>query len=127
MLVLLIVLISYAIIYSVWDGYYKYLLRNNGKQVVATIIDKDNGRAQYDIEYDGIYYRQWISLSKKAYRRIQIGERFYALVLPDKLQYDHESGITPRCFTIILEPLPESQQKIDEEKKRIINMYNNYR
>lgn len=50
-LVLLIVLISYAIIYSVWDGYYKYLLRNNGKQVVATIIRKDNGRAQYDIEY----------------------------------------------------------------------------
>ena len=123
-LVLLIVLISYAIIYSVWDAYYKYLLKNNGEQVVATIIRKDNGRAQYDIEYDGVYYRRWISLSKKAYRRIHIGESFYALVLPDKLQYDHEGGITPRCFTIILEPLPESQQKIDEEKKRIFNMYN---
>ena len=123
-LVLIIVLISYAIIYSVWDGYYKYLLRNNGEQAVATIIRKDNGRAQYDIEYNGIYYRRWISLSKKAYRRIQIGERFYALVLPDKLRYDHEGGITPRCFTIILEPLPESQQKIDEENKRIFNMYN---
>ena len=54
-LVLIIVLISYAIIYSVWDGYYKYLLRNNGEQAVATIIRKDNGRAQYDIEYNGIY------------------------------------------------------------------------
>lgn len=122
LLVLIIMLISYAILYSVWDGYYKYLLRNNGEQVVATIIRKDNGRAQYDIEYNGVYYRRWISLSKKAYRRIQIGDKFYALVLPDKLRYDHEGGITPRCFTIILEPLPESQQQIDEENKRIINL-----
>ena len=97
-------------------------LAKRREQVVATIIRKDNGRAQYDIEYNGVYYRRWISLSKKAYRRIQIGDKFYALVLPDKLRYDHEGGITPRCFTIILEPLPESQQQIDEENKRIINL-----
>ena len=122
--IIISVFLLYVIIYSLWSSYYKYLLRNNGEQVVATIIRKDNGRAQYDIDYDGIYYRRWITLSKKTYRQIQIGERFYALVLPDKLRYDHESGITPRCFTIILKPLPKSQQRIEEEKKRINNMYN---
>jgi hypothetical protein len=118
------VLLSYAIIYLLWDSHYKYLLKNNGEQVVATIIRKDSGRAQYDIEYEGIYYRRWITLSKKAYRRILVGERFHALILPDKLQHDHEYGITPRCFTIILEPLPICEQRIEEEQIRINNMYN---
>lgn len=123
LVVILAVFLSYVIIYLIWDSYYKYLLRNNGEQVVATIIRKDNGNAQYDIFYDGIYYRRWIGLSKRAYRQIQIGEKFHAMVLPDKLRYDHENGITPRCFTIILEPLPLCQQRIEEEKNRINNMY----
>lgn len=126
LLVFMAFFLSYVIIYLIWDGYYKYLFKRKGEQVVATIIRKDNGRAQYDINYDGIYYRRWITLSKKSYRQIQIGERFYALVLPDKLQYDHENGITPRCFTIILEPLPKCQQRIEEENNRIKNMYRSY-
>ena len=74
--IIISVFLLYVIIYSLWSSYYKYLLRNNGEQVVATIIRKDNGRAQYDIDYDGIYYRRWITLSKKRIGKYKLEKDF---------------------------------------------------
>lgn len=113
----------WGVVYFVWSCYNNYLFKNEGQPAVATIISKDNGSAYYDIEYDGKYYRDWITLSKKAYRITDIGERFHAVILPDMLKYDHEFGITPRYFKIILNPLPQSEQNYAEERARIQSMY----
>lgn len=113
----------WGVVYFVWSCYNNYLFKNEGQPAVATIISKDNGRACYDIEYDGKFYRDWITLSKKAYRITDIGERFHAVILPDMLKNDHEFGITPRYFKIILIPLPQSEQNYAEERTRIQSMY----
>lgn len=110
-------------LYFVWNRYNNYLFEKDGQSAVATIIRKDNGFAYYDIEYNGKYYRDWISLSKKAYRITDIGERFHAVILPDMLKYDHEFGLTPRYIKIILIPLPQSEQNYAEERTRIQSMY----
>lgn len=114
----------YSAIYFVWARYYDYLLKREGQEVVAIIISKDYyGKCSYDIEYDGIYYTNYFVLTKSAYRKVQVGERFPALVLPDKLKCHHEGGITPRCFRIIPVPLPDYVQDIEKEKTRIKKMY----
>lgn len=75
------------------------------------------------ILYDGVYYRNWVSLSKKAFRDTEVGQRFRAVILPDMLPHDHEFGITPRYIKIILSPLPEYEQNYAEELVRIQEMY----
>lgn len=118
-----LIILLYSCIYCIWNQYNNRLFNREGQRAVATIIRKDNGRAQYDIEYEGRYYRRWVNLSKKAFRAITVGERFEALILPDLLKYDHESGITPRYIKIILTPLPLDKQDFLEEEKRIESMY----
>lgn len=118
-----ILLILYSCIYFLWDRRINYLLNTKGYQTVATIIRKEGCHFQYDIEYKGEYYRRWIDLTKKAAKATIIGERFHALILPDMLEHDHENGITPRYIKIILIPLPDDQQNINEEQKRIKSMY----
>ncbi len=61
----------------------------------------------------------------RAFRKITVGEQFYALFLPEKLKYDHENGITPRYFKIILKPLPYDEQTYLKEIERIESMYGN--
>lgn len=117
------IVLLWGVVYFVWSCYNNYLFKNEGQPAVATIIRKDNGRACYDIEYDGKFYRDWITLSKKAYRITDIGERFHAVILPDMLKNDHELGITPRYIKIILIPLPQSEQNYAEERTRIQSMY----
>ena len=117
------IIILYAGVYGVWTLYNNHLFNTRGYDTTATIIKKDNGRAQYDIEYDGVYYRNRVSLSKKAFRDTEVGQRFRVVILPDLLQHDHESGITPRYIKIILSPLPEYEQNYAEELVRIQEMY----
>lgn len=117
------IVILYAGVYGVWTLYNNHLFNTRGYDTTATIIKKDNGRVQYDIEYDGVYYRNWVSLSKKAFRDTEVGQRFRAVILPDMLQHDHEFGITPRYIKIILSPLPEYEQNYAEELVRIQEMY----
>lgn len=123
LLPLVLITLLYSCIYLVWNQYNNYLLKHKGQITVATIICKENGRAEYDIEYGGVYYRRWITLSKQAFRKITVGEQFYALFLPEKLKYDHENGITPRYFKIILKPLPYDEQTYLKETERIESMY----
>ena len=113
----------YSFVYFIWDRHNNYLLNTIGVETVATIISKDNGGAHYDVEYNGVYYRNRISLSKNAYRKICVGERFRARILPDYLKYDHENGVTPRYVKIILSPLPPNKQDIEGERIRIESMY----
>lgn len=113
----------WLIVYSVWNRNVIHDLSKNGTIATATIIDKYNSRVYYDIEYDGCYYRGSIRVGKKAFRKIRIGERFYGLVLPEKLKRHRNNGITPQYFGITLEPLPENCQNIDEECSRIDSMY----
>ena len=115
----------YAATYFIWEQYIKVLLKKYGQDAVATIIGIEAGGARYDVEYDGKYYRNWIPLNRKELRNIKIGERFHARVLPDKLKYHHDNGITPRYVKIILVPLPPCEQDINGEVNRIIMMYGN--
>ena len=114
----------YCTIYFVKAGQYDSIMKKEGQEAVATIIRKDNGKAQYDIEYEGVFYRSWIRLTKKNYRSTMVGERFPAIILPDKLKYYHE-GITPPCFKLIFQRLPEEEQDIEIEQIRIQTMYGN--
>ena len=123
MLLIGAIIILYAGVYGAWTLYNNHLFNTRGYDTTATIIKKDNGRAQYDIEYNGVYYRNWVSLSKKAFRDTEVGQRFRAVILPDMLQHDHEFGITPRYIKIILSPLPEYEQNYAEELVRIQEMY----
>lgn len=116
-------LVLYSTIFFVWGKYYDHLLKKEGHEVIATIIRKDNCGCEYDIEHEGLYYKGWINLTKSAYRKIQVGERFPALILPEKLKYYHENGLTPNCFNLTLIPLPDDLQDIEKEKKRIKEMY----
>ena len=75
------IIILYAGVYGVWTLYNNHLFNTRGYDTTATIIKKVNGRAQYDIEYDGMYYRNWVSLSKKAFRDTEVGQRFRAVIL----------------------------------------------
>ena len=113
----------YSAIYFVWARYYDYLLKKEGQEVVATVIRRDGEICYYDIEYESIYYTNYFVLKKSEIRKVKVGERFFALVLPDKLKYHHESGITPKCFRIIRVPLPDYLQDIEKEKARIKKMY----
>lgn len=61
-------------------------------------------------------------MTNKAFRRTIVGERFPALILPDKLKSYHE-GVTPPCFKMMLQPLPDEQQDIEGEQIRIQSMY----
>ena len=117
------VFLLYSFVYLGWACHYNHLLNREGLEVVATIIRKDAGQAEYDIYYEDMYYRGWIKLSKSAYRRIRVGEKYRALLLPDKLRYYHPSGITPTCFKLVLQPLPSKEQDIEKEKIRIQSMY----
>lgn len=67
MLLIGAIIILYAGVYGAWTLYNNHLFNTIGYDTTATIIKKDNGRAQYDIEYNGVYYRNWVSLSKKAF------------------------------------------------------------
>lgn len=115
----------YAVACFIWEQYIKVLFKRYGQDAVATIIGIEAGGARYDVEYDGKYYRNWIPLNRKELRNIKIGERFHARVLPDKLKYHHDNGITPRYVKIILVPLPPCEQDINGEVNRIIMMYGN--
>ena len=115
----------YAVACFIWEQYIKVLFKRYGQDAVATIIGIEAGGARYDVEYDGKYYRNWIPLNRKELRNIKIGERFHARVLPDKLKYHHDNGITPRYEKIILVPLPPCEQDINGEVNRIIMMYGN--
>lgn len=119
-------LLLYAATYFVWELHIKVLFKEHGQDAVATIIAIEAGGARYDVKYDGKYYRNWIPLNRKGLRNIKIGERFHARVLPDKLKYHHDNGITPRYVRIILVPLPPSEQDIDTEVARISRMYGRY-
>lgn len=122
-LLLVCVLIVWSGIYLIWSLHNNYRLNHYGQHTVATVIRKDGGMIEYDVEYEGNYYRNWILLSKSAFRIVQVGERFEGLILPDKLKYDHENGITPRYIKIVLRPLPASFQDIEQEQERIRLMY----
>lgn len=123
LLVVYCLLLAYSIIYFVWNRYYDHLLNSAGQEATATIISKDIPFAYYDFEYDGVYYKGKISLTKSAYRRIRIGERFPVLVLPDKLKNYREFGITPRCFKLLLIQQPDYLQDFETEINRIHKMY----
>lgn len=111
--------IVYSAIYFVWGMYYGYLLKREGQDVIATVIGRKFEVCYYDIEYEGIYYTNYFVLKKSEIPKVKVGERFFARVLPDKLKYHHESGITPKCFRIIPVPLPDYLQDIEKEKTRI--------
>ena len=114
----------YSVVFAIWNHYNDHLFDKNGQDAIATVIQKGNGSIQYDVEYQGSYYRNRIKLTKSSFRSVVVGERFHARVLPDKLKYHHDNGITPRYVKIILVPLPSSEQNIEEEVKRINKMYN---
>lgn len=118
-------LLLYAATYFVWEQYNKVLFKKYGQDAVATIIGIEAGGARYDVEYNGKYYRNWIPLNRKRLRSVKIGERYHARVLPEKLKYHHDNGITPRYVKIILVPLPPCEQDINGEVNRIIMMYGN--
>lgn len=118
----------YAHVYFIWRRCIDNRLRKYGTETVATVIRKYDRCAQYDILYDSTYYRNWIQLTNSAYKRIRIGERFHALVLPEMLKYHHDNGITPRYVKIILIPLPPEEQDYEAEIQRINSYYHlNYR
>lgn len=120
-----ILFLIYCGIFFFWNKSIQNRLDREGVPAIATIINRYGDIADYDVYYDGAYYKDFIVLSKKAMHQIKIGERFRAVVLPDKLKYHHNGGITPSYIRIILVPLPLYEQDIEGELNRIDSMYKN--
>ncbi len=123
MMSLAVLIIIYSCIFFIWDNYNNRLFEKKGELAIATIINMHDRYAEYDIEYNGVYYYNSIRLTWSAFRETRVGERFYALVIPDMLKYHHDRGITPRYVKIILSPLPTSEQDYDAEISRIKKQY----
>ena len=123
LVVFTILTLLWGLVYGAHKLYNNYLFRKNGKRTIATIIWKDIDHTYYDVEYKGKYYTDWVVLTKKAYRKVKVGERFLALVIPEELDKDRESDWLPKHFKIILSPLPSSCQDINGELERIDSIY----
>jgi hypothetical protein len=111
-----------------WTWYNNYRLEHYGEIAVATVIAKyHSGRwpdyVRYDVEYNGVYYADEVNVSRSVFNEIKVGERFYALVLPDKLKYHSSYGITPSYIKLLFQPLPRNEQEIKKERERIRKMY----
>lgn len=117
------VVVLWYVVYSIWNRCNIYRLTHYGTVTIGTIIKKHSGILDYDVEYDGEYYISRIRVDKKKYRQIHIGEHYRAIILPDKLKYHINKGLTPSYIGISLQPLPEDCQDMEAECSRIDSMY----
>ena len=122
--VLIPIVLIWSIVYYCWDGYNSYRIKHYGQDAVAVVTRKWSGTLDYDIEFEGKYYRNTIRVKKKVFREVVVGERFYARILADKMKYHKNYGITPRYIRIILTPLPSCLQDVEKERIRIDSIYN---
>ncbi len=122
--VLIPIVLIWGIVYYCWDGYNSYRIKHYGQDAVAVVTRKWSGTLDYDIEFEGKYYRNTIHVKKKVFRDVVVGERFYARILADKMKYHKNYGMTPSYIRIVLCSLPDYLQDIEKERMRIDSVYN---
>ena len=122
--VLIPIVLIWGIVYYCWDSYNSYRIKRYGQDAVAVVTRKWSGTLDYDVEFEGKYYRNTIRVKKKVFREVVVGERFYARILANKMKYHKNYGMTPSYIRIILRPLPDYLQDIENEKDRIDSIYN---
>ena len=96
---------------------------NGGDTAIATIVRKDGPRLTYEVKYNGEYYCDEILVKRRVMVNTQIGDKFPALVLKDKIEHHKKGILFPSYISIILTPFPKNYQGREIEVARIDSMY----
>lgn len=98
---------------------------HNGDMTIATIVRKDGTSLTYDVNYNGEFYSDVIDVKRRVMVNTQIGDRFPALILKEKINRHKKGLLFPSYISIILTPLPKDYQGREMEIARIDSMYYN--
>ena len=100
-------------------------VHDKGVPTIATIVRKDGPHLTYDVEYHGMCYSNTINVKRRVMINTQIGDKFPALILKEKIHKSNKGLFSPSYIDIILIPYPKDYPGRDTELARIDSIYYN--